>query len=304
VTAPCETADALDDKIMTITAIITTFRRPEWLVEAIESVLRQSRPVDEILVVDAGTAEETKTAVATFGPSVRYLQMADRGLSASRNFGVQHATGDWVAFLDDDDQWLPEKIKLQEKALKSSPNAVLAYTSQQMFGQDGDTGISTALTPERLWPGLRTKNSIPPSAVMVQKAALLAAGSFNESLRNCEDWDLWVRLAQNGRFVAVLEPVTRYRISAGQMSTNIDLMLSNTEKIMDSSLLLGLRGVSRVLWRRRIRASQLFSAAILARDAGSRESVSFVSRSLWQWPAPAFQPKRFWFLVRELTKAG
>jgi glycosyltransferase involved in cell wall biosynthesis len=287
---------------LNISAVITTFCRPQWLGEAIASVLSQSRPVQETLVVDAGTSEETKAVVASFGTAVRYLQMPDRGLAASRNYGIQHANGDWVAFLDDDDRWLPDKIKLQEQAAERSPDAVLVYTSQQMLFPDGTVATARALTPERLWPGLRIKNSIPPSAVMVQKEALSACGGFNEKLRNCEDWDLWVRLAKDHRFAVVLEPVTGYRISNGQMSTNIDLMLSNTEQILDSSLLLGLNGVSRAMWRRRIRASQLFSAAILARDAGSPDSLAFVRRSLREWPAPAFQPERYWFLLRQWMK--
>ena len=291
-------------KKLNISAIITTFRRPEWLEEAIESVLKQSRPVEEVLVVDAGTAEETKSVVATFGPAVRYLPMQDRGLAASRNFGIEHSKGDWLCFLDDDDQWLPDKIKRQEEALQRAPDATFVYTSLQMLWPDGRLEDSIALSPERLWPALRIKNSIPPSAVMVEKAALLAAGGFNENLRNCEDWDLWVRLAQHHRFAAVMEPVTRYRISAGQMSTNIDLMLTNTEQILETSLLLGLAGIPRAIWRRKIRASQLFSAAILARDAGSRDTISFVGQSLRQWPLPGFQPKRFWFLARHLLRTN
>ncbi len=287
---------------MKISAIITTFRRAEWLAEAIESVLKQTRPVDEILVVDAGNFEETKAVVASFGSAVRYLPMQDRGLSGSRNFGIEHANGDWVAFLDDDDQWLPDKIKLQEQAAERSPKAVLVYTSQQMFSENGTVGDATVLSPERLWPGLRIKNNIPPSTVMVERAAVLRCGGFNEKLRNCEDWDMWLRLAHIGKFAAVLEPVTRYRISVGQMSTNIDLMLSNTEQIMESSLLLGLKGMSRTLWRRRIRAAQLFSAAILARNAGSRDTLAFVRRSLWQWPLPLFQPRRFWFFVLQCIR--
>jgi glycosyltransferase involved in cell wall biosynthesis len=288
---------------MNISAIITTYNRPAWLAEAIASVVAQSRPVQEILVVDAGTAEQTKAVATAFGPGVRYLQMQDRGLAASRNFGIGLASGDWVAFLDDDDQWLPDKIKRQEEALRGSLTAALVYTSLQMCWPDGTVTPSAALPPERLWPGLRAKNSIPPSSVMVQKQAVLKAGGFNENLRSCEDWDLWVRLAQEHRFAVVLEPVTKYRVSAGQMSTNIDLMLSNTEQILENSLLLGLTGIRRSFWRRRIRASQLFSAAILARDAGSPQARDFVRKSLAQWPVPAFQPKRFLFLARHLTRA-
>src|SRR5262249_7735803 len=113
---------------MKISAIITTYNRPLWLTEAIESVLAQTRPLDEVLVVDAGTDPETKAAVRAFGERVQYLQMEDRGLAGSRNFGIQHAQGDWVAFLDDDDRWLPEKIKLQEQAIAKIPDAVFVYT--------------------------------------------------------------------------------------------------------------------------------------------------------------------------------
>lgn len=284
---------------MNISAIITTYNRPAWLAEAISSVIAQSRPVQEILVVDSGAVEQTKTVAESFGTAVRYLRMDDRGLAAARNFGMRFASGDWLAFLDDDDQWLPEKIKLQEQALEGLPTAALVYTSRQMLWPDGTTTTSAALAPERLWPALRAANSIPPSSVMVQKRAILNEGGFNEALRYCEDWDLWVRLARKHQFAAVLEPVTKYRVSAGQMSANIELLLSTTEQILESSLLQGLGGITRSCWRRRIRAAQLFSAAILARDAGLPTAHAFARKSLAQWPAPAFQPKRFWFLVRE-----
>jgi hypothetical protein len=156
-----------------------------------------------------------------------------------------------------------------------------------------------------LWPALRYQNCVSGgSAVLVRKDVVVEAGCFDEGLRACEDWDLWVRLAVNywERFVAVHEPVLVIRAASTTMSADYIRMTHNTEKILEKTLLQGLDGLSRSCWRRRIRSADLYRAAISARYWSDRMERALLGKSLLQWPSPFFIAPRLRALQINLTK--
>jgi glycosyltransferase involved in cell wall biosynthesis len=285
---------------MKISAVIPTYKRPKLLVRAIESVLAQTRAVDEIVVVDDGSGDETRVAAAAFGAKINYVFQQNRGLAGARNTGIRSASGDWIALLDDDDVWLPDAIRKLEEGALSSPHAVLVYGNYWSEDVDGSRRLTRMPEPSRLWPALRRTNPLVPSSVMIRKDAVMEVGGFNESIRVCEDWDLWVRLRSKHPFAATSEPVTVYYRTAQSLSSNFDRMLSTSEQILETTLLAGVSGWRRALWRRRIRSAQLASAAITANECKSPRERELIVRSIVQWPFPSLLPRRYKALARVL----
>jgi len=289
---------------MRVSAIIPCYNYGKYLPRAIDSILAQTRPVSEILVVDDGSTDNTREVATSYGDRVQYIFQQNQGRAAARNHGMREATGDWIALLDADDWWFPEKIELQLKAAAARPEAVLVYTGITCQDPEGASESFQATDPARLWPALRFSNCITgsASAALIRRDVLLAEGGFNETLRECEDWDCWFRLARKYPFAAVMEPVTVLMMWPGSASYNNDRMLANTKKLLDTTLLADLSGWRRVLWRHRIWAAVLFGAALNARQQGRREERAWLFQSLRHWPSPAFMPKRWWALYRNIAR--
>src|SRR5713101_7619017 len=114
---------------MDITVVIPCYNYGEYISDAIKSILAQTYPVREIIVVDDGSTDDTSNQLSRFGKSVKHLYQPHRGPSSARNTGIQAAKYPWIAFVDADDWWLPRKIERQVEALTRHPTAVLSYTS-------------------------------------------------------------------------------------------------------------------------------------------------------------------------------
>ena len=282
-----------------VSVVIPTYNHGRYLSRAIRSVLAQTVAVEEIIVIDDGSTDETAEVLHQF-ESIRYIYQANRGLSSARNKGIHEAKAEWVAFLDADDWWLPNKIALQLDAAARNPTAALVYTGACGVAADGSQRLTEAHPPDRLWPALRYRNCVTGSGsgVLVQREVLLAAGGFNDALTACEDWDLWVRLARKHTFAAVPDSVVMISVSEVSMSGQWERMLRNTEAILNDTLVCDVRGLRRAVWRRRIRSATLFSASISARTVDPRTSVRLLFQSLCQWPSPLFIPRRWVALGR------
>jgi len=174
-----------------VTGIITTYDRPTFLADAIESALAQTHGLAELIVVDDCSPSDIAAIVGAFGERVHYLRLArNRGPSAARNAGVAAARGEVVAFLDDDDLWLPEKIERQIEALAAGHEACLCglRVAQPARSQIVDTDRVTA-------DDLRWGNPFCGTTGLVARRDALLAEPFDETLRWAEDWDVYLRLA-------------------------------------------------------------------------------------------------------------
>jgi len=235
-----------------ISAVIPCYNDGRSLSRAIIGVLAQTYRVDEIIIVDDGSVDNTPEVAATFGERVRYIYQDHHGAAAARNAGIRAASGDWVALLDAEDWWLREKIELQLQALAQQPDAVVVYTSVIGQRHDGSNEVVDATDPRRLWPALRSSNCVTgsASAALVRRDVLLAEGGFNEDLRVCEDWDCWVRLVRKYPFAAVSDPVTVLTLASCSASHDNDRMLTGARKLIDTTLLADLAPWRRSVWRR------------------------------------------------------
>lgn len=204
-----------------VSAIITTFNRAELLRRAIASALLQTLPEFELIVLDNSSTDHTRAVVASLDdPRVRYLTHSPLTIGQSRNLGLREARGEFVAFLDDDDEWLPGKLERQLARFEQGPAALgLVYGGFARIDAGGkEFGIHRPVLrgkvlTELLWQ----KDAFTGSASnpMMRMAAVRAIGGFDDSLSTSEDWELYLRLAERYDVDYVSEVVVRIRRHAG-----------------------------------------------------------------------------------------
>ena len=274
---------------MKISVVIPAYNAATFLPSCLESVFAQTLKPDEVIVVDDGSSDNSAELATSLGAKV--ISRKNGGLSAARNTGIQNASNDWVALLDADDRWAPEKLERQVATIR--PDTVLVYTGVRAFDDNGIHGDTPAVDPITARKILRFRNPITPSTVLAKREMLMSAGGFREDLRACEDWDMWVRLQSFGKFECVTDLLTNYYVHPNSMSSDPERMLKATIMILDSTLVADLKGISRWAWRRRICATQLASAGLIARDKRQKGELSYLFQSLRSWPSPMWEPRRF-----------
>lgn len=274
---------------MKISVVIPAYNAAHFLPRCLNSVFAQTLQPAEVIVVDDGSKDDTAEIGRRLG--ARVVSRPNGGLSAARNTGVQSSSSEWVALLDADDMWSPEKLRAQADRVQE--DTVLVYTGIRIFGDDGVRSTSLAVEPAEARKMLRYRNPITPSSVMARREALARNHGFREDIRACEDWEMWMRLQRLGGFAAVPDALTDYYVYPTSMSTDPKRMLDAMEQILPTTLVKDLDGPERWAWTRRIRAVQLYSAALIARDNGLKGEIAYMLRSLAAWPSPLWEPQRF-----------
>jgi len=279
--------------------VIPAFNAAATLPRCLESVFAQTLRPNEVIVVDDGSTDNTMAVAGKLGASV--ITRTNGGPSAARNAGLRAAVGEWIALLDADDTWASRKLERQTACI--CPKTVLVYTGISMFDDNGLRGVMPAGDPAWAVKILRYRNPIATSSVLMRLDAALIAGGFRETTCACEDWELWVRLQRLGQFEAVVDPLTGYYICPNTLSANPARMLQGLDQIIDTTLLADVRGVERWIWRRRILATQLCSAGLIARDNRRKDELLYLFQSLCTWPSPFWEPRRFAILATSAKKA-
>lgn len=182
-----------------ISVVIPSYNRRQSLRRAIDSVLLQSEPVDELIVVDDGSEDGSREAIEPVAEKLQWIQQNNHGVSHARNQGIKAATGDWVALLDSDDEWLPEKIARIKAAIKQYPSITL-FHSEEIWIRNGVR--VNAMNKHQKSGGMIFQQCLPlcvisPSAVVFRRDHFLQLGGFDEDLPACEDYDLWLRWCWN-----------------------------------------------------------------------------------------------------------
>jgi len=203
--------------VVDISVIIPTFDRARLLVRAIRSVLGQSRPVLEVIVVDDGSTDGTEAAVAALGEDrVRYVRQERRGANAARNLGATLAGGDWLAFQDSDDYWAPDKIERQAEALDGAEAPCDAgFCGVLEFSGENAGYFPKGLPPDpTIFAGERhivdlvlRRNLISTQTLLIRKGTFAALGGFDARLPRFQDWDLAVKLLSSARVLYLPEPL-------------------------------------------------------------------------------------------------
>ncbi len=193
-----------------VSVIIPTCNRASLLARALDSVLLQSRPPNEVIVVDDGSSDDTPSLMARRFPGVVYLRQENRGVSAARNHGIRQATSQWLAFLDSDDQWLPHKLERQLALLAAEPHWHIIHNDEIWIRRGRRVNPMKKHAKQGGWIFAHCLPLcvISPSAVMIRRSVLEAVGLFDEALPACEDYDLWLRICCRYPVAYVDEPLT------------------------------------------------------------------------------------------------
>lgn len=217
-----------------VSVVIPTYNYGRFIVEAIESALRQTLPPYEIIVVDDGSTDDTAEVVARFGERVRYIRQENAGVSAARNRGVAESRGDYIAFLDADDIWEPTKLEKQIAKFAEDPEIGLVHCGMREF--DAETGKTVALHLEggegwvadeiALWE--RPIVIGPGGTIVVSRSAIETVGGFDTRLKNGEDWEFCFRVASKYKVGFVREPLVDYRNHGVNATKNIREMERST----------------------------------------------------------------------------
>lgn len=212
----------MDNQLEKISVVIPTFNRETLVMGAIDSLRNQTYKNLEIIVVDDCSTDNTQSRIENErDPRIVYVRHEyNQGGSQARNTGIQRATGEYIAFLDSDDQWLPEKLEKQMKLFNKNSNVGVVYTGVKNIT---GTTIRSVIIPQyrgRILLDLLKKNCVgTTSTVIIKKNLLLETGGFDPELPSCQDWDLWVRLAQITEFDAVSEALVLFNEHEGDRIT-------------------------------------------------------------------------------------
>jgi glycosyltransferase involved in cell wall biosynthesis len=193
-----------------VSVVIPTYNRSASLRRALGSVYAQTLSPDEVIVVDDGSTDDTPAWVESDYSGVKYLRQPHSGVSAARNRGIAAATGEWIAFLDSDDEWQPEKLERQMAALSEEPEYHLCHTNEVWIrrGRRVNEGKRHEKSGGWIFQRCLQLCVVSPSAVVVRRALLEKLGGFDESFPVCEDYDLWLRLCSRHPVLFLGEALT------------------------------------------------------------------------------------------------
>jgi glycosyltransferase involved in cell wall biosynthesis len=216
----------------TFSVVIPTYNRADLIGRAIRSVLAQTYTNFEIIIVDDGSTDNTQEVVQKFGDSrIKYVPHdINRGLNNSRNTGIKNSTGEYVAFLDSDDEWLPKKLEKQLEAFaKGGAEVGACYTWLNSINEDTKKElIVSPLFEGYIFEDLLYSQFANPSSMVVRRSCFDVVGVFDtdESFRACEDWDLWLRLSREYKFAVVPEVLTIWwnHSCEGRLTNNAAVM--------------------------------------------------------------------------------
>jgi glycosyltransferase involved in cell wall biosynthesis len=217
-----------------VSIVIPAYNHARFLKGTIESALAQTWRDYEIVVVDDGSKDDTPAVAAHFGDAIRYIRQANQGMAATRNTALRHATGDVISFLDDDDLWLPNYLATVMSYFQVDSTLAAAHTGYQLTsdeeGRDFPGHSSRTVPSADLYATLIEGGFFPPSSVSVRRIILDTVGFFDEGLQGYADWELWLRICHEYKFIGIPEELVKYRIHAGGLSSNVQHMTEDRLK--------------------------------------------------------------------------
>jgi glycosyltransferase involved in cell wall biosynthesis len=218
---------------VTLSVVIPNFNTAEYIVAAVQSVLQQTFPHLEVIVVDDGSSDDSLRQILSIKDErLTCIRQPNRGLAGARNTGLLFARGLYVGFLDSDDIWFPKKAEQHLAVMENDPQLGLTFSHSAYLDQSGClTGqflISRCIRP--VTRDLIRRNHVGNGSTPILRLACLeVAGGFDETMQNCEEWELWVRVAARTNFGIQLIPevLTGYRIRQGSLSVSYDHFIAN-----------------------------------------------------------------------------
>ena len=262
----------------TVSVIIHTYNNEKFIGETIESVLNQTYKDYEIIVVDDGSVDGTRDALLPYIHGIRYHYKENGGIASAKNAGISLSHAEFVAFLDHDDLWVPDKLMLQMECFIENPQAGLVYTKYTSF----KNGKELRTKPEKGYSGwifkeLLSKSFIQTSTVVVKRECLDAVGPYDETFFLGDEYDMFLRIARKFQCGFVDKGLTRYRVHDTNASNN-DFLFDNEnlgvyKKIYNNFT--DLDGVEKKILRKRIARYSMKVAEGLYRQGKQEESKKY-----------------------------
>ena len=228
-----------------VDVVLPAYNGARVIREALDSALAQEGVPCRIIVVDDGSTDDTAQVIRSYGPRITLRSQVNMGVSGARNTGLGMGEAPYVALLDQDDVWLPEKLGRQVDLLEAHGNAGLAFTDMTLFRDGGEIvedgflratpaysslerraiGSGAYLLSEGAADAVTRYNFISPSTVVLRRRAIEAVGGFDTKLRLCDDAECWMRLLRTWRAIAIEETLVRSLVWAENASLKTDGML-------------------------------------------------------------------------------
>jgi glycosyltransferase involved in cell wall biosynthesis len=221
-----------------VSVVIPAFNAERYLRETLDSVLAQTCRDLEVVVVDDGSTDATREIAASYGEPVRCVPQANAGPSPARNRGIREARGEFVAFVDSDDLWLPEKLAEQMPLFDGEGRVGLVYCHGERIDADGSPiPTQTARKPTgRVFLDFLLRNHCPTSGVVVRRECFERCGTFPEDFIWAEDWHLWLRIARHYEFQAVQRVLVRHRMHGSALTGQIEKAYLGARGVLEGAL--------------------------------------------------------------------
>jgi len=228
----------MTDNSPLVSVVLPTYNYARFLPESVGSVLSQTYAHYEVIVVDDGSTDNTKDVLNPCMQKIRYIKLEqNKGLPIARNTGIRSARGEYIAFIDADDIWLPEKLQTDIEYFDKQQNAGMVYSKQVNIDEHG--GVIDADVKKRLPSGnifiqlFSEQNFVISSSVVVRKNVFETTGLFDEQLVNCQDWDMWLRIAFYFNVTGINKTLVKYRHNPHSLSKNRNNVLKYQKIIID-----------------------------------------------------------------------
>ncbi|HUU17730.1 MAG TPA: glycosyltransferase [Sedimentisphaerales bacterium] len=237
---------------MKVSAIIPAFNAANTITRAVDSVLAQSHPFDEVLIIDDGSTDNTAEIVRNYGDEIRYFYQNNTGLSGAMNFGIKQARGEWIAVLDADDEWLPGFVKSHVKLISKSPDVKWTYCRHEEVTQNGRrcVQIPQAVEEEIEREGFLSYFRVALAGFgfgkcgfMIKRSVFDELGNFDPAMPNGMDRDMWRRIALRYPRIAVCgevrwrwyrdNPVSLSRRGAGSRDLQLKSLCRNMHRAIE-----------------------------------------------------------------------
>jgi glycosyltransferase involved in cell wall biosynthesis len=274
-----------------ISAVIPAYNSEETVGDCLKSVLAQTEPPVDVIVIDDGSTDGTAETARAVDPSIRVVSTSNRGVSAARNLGVEMARGDFVAFLDADDAWHPEKLERQTPTVSSG--AVMSTTGASVVDAAGveiDRAIPSTDESDQS-AALLTKFMIFGliSSAVIDRRVYQSIGGCSTALQQCADWDLFLRVAARGGIAVVPEPLIIRRVHEANMSRDLDRLARESRLTLDRYFAEHGHD-SRRLERRARGATEVMLAGSYFYKGSRKDSARCMLRALRYDPSTAIRP--------------
>lgn len=270
-----------------VSVVIAAYNAAKWIGETLQSVLAQEFTDFEVIVIDDGSTDDTASVVATYGERVQYIQKPNGGQGSARNMGLRCARGEYIAFVDADDLWTKEKLRLQLDLLNKTG---LAWAYSDAFAFDDKSGkilykfskLYRQFAGDILVP-LFLNVFLPSPTLVIRRSIFEHVGYYDEaqSMRNREDWDIWLRIAASYPVCLVSQPLAYYRVHSASMTGGEDPLIKLKGHLIVIDKAVAREPLRLVPFKKQAVANRYVGAGrILARNGKRTEAQRMFARAI------------------------